>query len=326
MCGLLVKCIALIVMIQGFRLLGRLAGPKWSALALGLPSTTAIVLIIFGCERGIAAAMEMAESSLLGLAAAVALPLAYAQTVRVGWRLPTALAAAIGGYLVVASTLGYLVADGALPRLAVALFAIVSASYWASRLPIPEGHRAGASLSAFQVMAVRTVIPAFYVLVLGIVERVAGPGCAGLVSTFPSMSLVVLAVTHLEAGPAEASRIAKVLPAGNTSTLAFLAAFHLTSTSVGLTGGIIAGYTAALAALVIIERQDRILGLVRVRAAHATEIWRAQIVPRCIAVQAQCHWVVFASSAHRPRGPRYLVPRRTRQRGRFAPRVETLAW
>ncbi len=86
MCGLVVKCTALIVMIHAFRLLGRLAGPKWSALALGLPSTTAIVLVVSGCERGIAAATEMAGSSLLGLAAAVALPLAYAQAVRLGSR------------------------------------------------------------------------------------------------------------------------------------------------------------------------------------------------------------------------------------------------
>ncbi len=69
------------------------------------------------------------------------------------------------------------------------------------------------------------MIPTFYVLVVGVVQTVSGPSTAGLVSTFPSMSLVVLAVTHLEAGAAEASRIARFLPAGNLSTLAFLAAF-----------------------------------------------------------------------------------------------------
>jgi hypothetical protein len=326
MCGLLVKCAALIVMIHGFRLLGRLAGPRWSALALGLPSTTTVVLIVCGCERGSAAATEMAESSLLGLAAAVALPLTYAQVVRLGWRLPAALAAAVAGYVVVAFTMGSLPAAGMLPRLGIALFAILSASYWAGRLPIPETNRAGASLSAFQTMVVRTSIPATYVLVLGVVERLAGPGWAGLVSTFPSMSLVVLAVTHLEAGPAEASRIAKALPIGNFSTLAFLTAFHLASTQIGLAGGTITGYSAAVAALFVIERNDRILGLVRLGATHAREIWRAQVVPWNPALKVQCHLAVFAAAAHPPRAPRYLVHRRPRHRGRFAPRVETLAW
>jgi hypothetical protein len=326
MCGLLVKCAALIVMVHGFRLLGRLAGPRWSALALGLPSTTAVVLIICGYERGNEAAIEMAESSLLGLAAAVALPLAYAQALHLGWRLPAALAAAVAGYLVVASTLGCLVAAGVLPRLGLALFAILSASYYAGRLPVPEGNRVGATLSAFQMMAVRTAIPTTYVMVLGIVERIAGPGWAGLASTFPSMSLVVLAVTHLEAGPAEASRIAKVLPAGNFSTLAFLAACCLTSTGIGLAGSTLVGYAAAAAALVIIELHDRILGFIRVRAAPATEIWRAQIVTWGLAIQTECRSAVFGSNSERPRAPRYLVHKRPRHHGRFAPRVETLAW
>ncbi len=326
MCGLLVKCAALIVMIHGFRLLGRFAGPRWSALALGLPSTTAIVLIICGSERGTTAAIEMAESSLLGLAAAVALPLAYAQMVRLEWRLPAALTAAVVGFVVVAFTFGNLPAAGVLPRLGIAIFAILTASYWAGRLPIPETNRAGASLSAIQTMAVRTTIPATYVLALAIVERMAGPGWAGLVSTFPSMSLVVLAVTHLEAGPAEASRIAKVLPVGNFSTLAFLAAFHLASTTIGLAGGTIAGYVAAVAALLVIERNDQIFGFIRLRANHAKEIWQAQVVPRGLAFRAQCHLVVFAASAHPPRAPRYLVHRKARHRGRFAPRVESLVW
>ena len=182
---------------------------------LGLPSTTAIVLILCGCERGNAAATEMAESSLLGLAAAVTLPLAYAQAVRVGWRLPAALAAAVTGYLVVAATLGSMPAPGALPRLGIALFA--------DPLCAAAGHDAyrsrsesvpAAALASSRRWACARPYRRSMSWSSAIVERMAGPGWAGLVSTFPSMSLVVLAVTHLEAGPAEASRIAKVLAAG----------------------------------------------------------------------------------------------------------------
>ncbi len=87
MCGLLAKCAALIVMIHAIRVLGRVAGPRFSGLALGLPSTTAIVLLCCGCECGSGTAIVMAESSLLGLVAAVALPLAYAWAVGAGWGL-----------------------------------------------------------------------------------------------------------------------------------------------------------------------------------------------------------------------------------------------
>ena len=111
------------------------------------------------------------------------------------------------------------------------------------------------------------------------------------------MSLVVLTVTHLEAGPAEASRIARVLPVGNSSTLAFLAMFHLANTRIGLTGGMIAGYAAAVTVLMIVERNERILGYIRVRADHARDIWGSQIVPLHRVIQARYRRTVVTSNA-----------------------------
>ena len=201
-------------------------------LALGLPSTTAIVLVVCGCERGIAAATEMAGSSLLGLAAAVALPLAYAQAVRLGWRLPGALAAAVTGYLVVASTLGCLPAPGiaSSPRHRAFRHRVGRLLGAAPADPGGESRR-GRAVATGRRWACARPSRRSMSWCSGSSSAIAGPGWAGLVSTFPSMSLVVLAVTHLEAGPAEASRIARVLPLGNTSTLAFLAAFHVMSTN-----------------------------------------------------------------------------------------------
>ena len=125
MCGLIAKCAVLIVLIHIFRALGRCAGPRFSGLALGLPSTTAVVLIFCGCEHGSVAATEMAESSLLGLVAAVSLPLAFIGSVRLGWPLWGAVAASVGGYLLVAATLGCLPAIGALPKVFVAAAALL---------------------------------------------------------------------------------------------------------------------------------------------------------------------------------------------------------
>jgi hypothetical protein len=326
MSGLVIKCTALIVMIHGFRILGRLAGPRWSALALGLPSTTAFVLFLCGCERGTAAATEMAGSSLLGVAAAVALPLVYAQAVRFGWKLPGALAAAVTGYLAVASTLGALPSPGAVSRIGLAFLAIVLAAWWARRLPLPEENRPSGSLSPGGAMVVRTAIPAVYVMVFALVERLAGPSWAGLVSTFPSMSLVVLAVTHLETGPAEASRIARLLPLGNSSTLAFLTSFYLMSTPIGLSGATLAGYAAALAALALIERHSQIVSMVHILSADIIATWRSYYVPAWRALEDECGVRALALTARHPRAPRYLVHRRPRDCGRFAPRVETLAW
>ena len=257
------------------------------------------MLVLCGCERGTAAATEMAESSLLGLAAAVALPLAYAQAVRLGWRLPAALAAAVAGYLArrLHARLSARGRGRSAPRhraCSPSCRPLTGQDVCRSR----KDDHAGAALSPFQAMAVRTAIPAIYVLVLGIVQRMAGPGWAGLVSTFPSMSLVVLAVTHLEAGPAEASRIARVLPAGNSSTLAFLAAFHFASTEIGLAGATIAGYAAAVAALLVIERNVQLPGSLRRSAGKIIRMWRSQIVPWRLAIRTKLRLVVFGSAAH----------------------------
>jgi hypothetical protein len=319
------KCAALIVMIHGFRVIGRIVGPRWSGLALGLPSTTAIVLILCGAERGSSAAINMADSSLLGLAAAVALPLAYAQAVRLGWRFSASFAAAVAGYFVIALGVGCLPAIGALSRISIAFFVILAATNWARRIPAPECASAGASLSTLQVMAARTAIPAMYGVMLGIVQWMAGPGWAGLVSTFPSMSLVVLAVTHLEAGPAETSRIAKVLPAGNTSTLAFLAAFRLIGPTLGVCGGTIAGYAAALLALLVIEGFIRPPALFYHTLTEAMSIWRHDHTSWRIVCQTRLQRAVFHAESHFQRGPRYLIRKRPRHRGEFAPLFETLA-
>jgi len=330
MCGLLARCAALIVMIHGFRVLGRVAGPRWSGLALGLPSTTAIVLIFCGCEQGSGAATRMAEASLLGLVAAVALPLAYAQGVRRGWPLPAVLAAAVAAYIGVASCLGSLPPIGVLERLGIAAAALLSAAYWARRIPVPAPARGRefVPLSTWRTMVLRTAVPTLYVLFLAGVEHLAGTGWAGLMSTFPSMSLVVLLVTYLEAGPAQSSRIALVLPAGNTSTAAFLAAFRLTCPQVGLSCGTVVGYAAALFALLVIEGIARRPELFQPGAWAGNLRWPASSIPWRIGARVgpRAAMLRMHTDARARGSSHHLVRRRMHQRGGFSPLVETLAW
>ncbi len=330
MCGLIVKCAGLIVLIHAFRALGRLAGPRFSGMALGLPSTTAVVLIFCSCERGDQAASDMAESGLLGLVAALALPLAYIESVRRGWPFAVSIMASVGGYIVVATGLGCVSASGALPRVGLALAALVGASIWVKGRPVPEGEdSARAPLSKVRTMILRTATPALYALILGLAEYLAGPSWAGLVSTFPSMSLVMLMVTHLETGRAEAGRIAQVLPLGNSSTLAFLAVFRLVCAEVGVGWATIAGYGAALGVLGVIQAVSvrstvsgrraggvdlsRRLGRLVWRNSNAAFPWLRGLHLRL----AEAH-VRGASRDHR---------RRRRAHGcGFAPLVETMAW
>jgi hypothetical protein len=331
MCGLIVKCAVLIVLIHIFRALGRSAGPRFSGLALGLPSTTVVVLIFCGCEQGSLAATQMAESGLLGQVAAVSLPLAFIGSVRLGWRLSGAIAASLGGYIAVAAALGCLPATGVLPKVSLAAVALLGAGMWVrgKECSTEVKDRQTQPLSRSKVLLLRTATPIIYLSVLAIAQRLAGPSWAGLMSTFPSLSLVVLIVTYLESGPPEASRIAQVLPSGNTSTLAFLAVFRLVCSEAGVACGTVAGYGAAIAALVVLQWASDAPRLVRARAVNVQPI---RLLERII-------WRSAAEVLPWPRGMHWRPPgahvrattdhpgrKRRAHRSGFAPLVETLAW
>ncbi len=331
MCGLIVKCAVLVVMIHIFRALGRLAGPRYSGLALGLPSTTAVVLIFCGCEQGSTATTQMAESGLLGLVAAVSLPLAFIASVRLGWPLWRAIAVSVGGYMAVAAGLGCLPAAGVLPKVCLAAAALLGAAIWVrgNEVSPQGGGRSSTLLSTRRTLFLRTATPAAYIMMLGIVQQLAGPSWAGLVSTFPSLSLVVLIVTYLECGPADAGRIAQVLPAGNTSTLAFLTVFRLVCADAGVAWGTFAGYGAALFALAAVQWISNAPRLVVANRLGPTPLRSLGRIVLASAAETLpwlqgMHW--RRPGAHSRGVSRTRTRRRPAHRDGFAPLVETLVW
>jgi hypothetical protein len=314
---LLVKCVVLITVIHGLRAVCRRIGPRVSGLILGLPSSTAMVLFLCGRERGGTGAAEMAEASLLGLVAAVALPSAYAQAVRRGWRLPGALAASIAAYFLVAIGLGSVDPGGPVACLGISLGAIGLTSILAARLELPGDSAGRLTRSSRWSPLVRTAVPAVYALGVGIAGGMASPRWAGLVSTFPSMSTVLLTVTHLEEGPVQASRIARALPSANLSTAVFLAAFRFTCPLLGPAWATLLGYAAALTNLAVMELAIAPRGLGRFYGAKS---WppdqrpaprRPQ--PTRAGIRSHVRSVRQSLRRHRPAGRR-----------RFAPRLEAL--
>ena len=81
---------------------------------LGLPSTTAIVLCGTGLERGLDESLRMAEAGMLGLVAAVTLPVVYALAAAKRRQLPVATCAAVAGYLAIATAMSLLPSVGPL--------------------------------------------------------------------------------------------------------------------------------------------------------------------------------------------------------------------
>ena len=320
MCELIVKCITLVAVIHGLRILGRRIGPRASGMILGLPSSTAILLVLCGRERGWSVAVEMAEASLLGLVAAVSMPVAFAQAVRRGWRLPAALSAAIAAYVAVAWCLGLLHPGAPIARLVLSCASILFASWLASRIGVPSATDGRRSPSGRWAALMRTMIPMSYLVLAAILGSMASPRWAGLVSTFPSISMVVLAVTHLEEGPASASRIARALPPANLSTAAFLAAFRFGCPLLGLAGGAVCGFGAALINLAAMELVTRPAPPARSPEAPHPAPTRGGGHPRCTSRLFQDHFHAHNRSGRAPisagSGPA--------RRRHFAPDLEML--
>jgi len=303
--------IALVVtMTHGFRELSRRFGPRWAGLALGLPCSTAVALLGQGSERGVASALAMAGSCQLGLVGAVALPLAYCWSIGRGRRVAPSAALAVLAYLLLAAIVGRLDPSDDAAGLAISALAVLAAAGLTSRGsdPIATDRRADSSPSTSRTLALRTLIPVACLLATLVLGQTSGPGGAGLMSTFPALTLTVLCLTHLEAGPSAAIRMARALPLGNLGMVAFLAAFRFGCPRHGLGGGMALGYLAALASLAFL--------------ALADDRW-ARILGR------------FASQIE---GPRLLGPRRPGYQGwefspspwpragkRFSPIVETVA-
>jgi hypothetical protein len=249
--GPLVQMVILVVMTHGFRVLGRSLGPRRGGLLMGLPSTSAVLLLSCAVERGVGEASVAAEAALAGLAAAVILPLAYARAARAGCRLPAATAAGVLGYGAVAGLLWWLPGLGGVACASGAAAGVAAACRLARRLRSAGAEKPPAARrrSAGWVLASRTLVPMLFVVSVHLLGEVAGPTGTGRLLTFPGMSLAVLVATHAEAGGETACRLAAAMPAGNLGTLGFLTVFRFASPCLGLGWGTAGGYATALALL-----------------------------------------------------------------------------
>jgi hypothetical protein len=257
MSGLVVKAIGLFAWTRLLGAIGRRAGPGRVGLLLGLPSTTAAALWACGRENGSSAAVVMADAGLLGLAAAVALPAAYARAAGRGHRMGRALAVALACYAAAAAAvgLGGLPEVGTIGRVAIAAAAIVIADRRGRQGSGAVEARAGGRSRRLALS--RALAPAACLMVVTALRDAAGAGWAGLLVPFPAATTALLVAAHAEAGPAAARRVAAGVPRGSLGTLAFLVAFRSTAPALGPTWAAAWGVAAAVVALAAVEAVTR---------------------------------------------------------------------
>jgi hypothetical protein len=249
---LIVKVIAVVAVTCGIRVISRLAGARWGGLLLALPSSTALVLFFFARERGSAFAILAAEHSALGLVAAVALALTYAHGVGRHWRPPMVLFTAVAAYLAVTAVFLRLSPGNLAVTLLLATAGILAGCFASRGIPLPAEDQKAASTSWLRSLVLRTGVPVVCVMSVTGAAGVVGSQAAGLLSTFPAVLLTVLVVTHAEGSAAQASRTALAFPEGQFGMVAFILAFRSGCASLGLAGGLVWGYAAAISTLLLV--------------------------------------------------------------------------
>jgi hypothetical protein len=174
MYGLVVQIAILVAMTHGLRALGHVVGPRRCGLILGLPSSTALMLIYCGTEYGVGEAMATAESSLLGLIAAATVPLVYALAIRVAPRPLLAPALAIAGYVAVAAVFRFLPVAGAAARVCVSIIGVLVACYVARRVRVVGREPRPSTRPSLRHLALRTMVPGALIVAVRLVRAVGG--------------------------------------------------------------------------------------------------------------------------------------------------------
>jgi hypothetical protein len=255
--GHLWKIALVVTMTHALREFGRRFGPRWGALALGLPCSTAVALIGCGYDLGVDESVAMAGSMLIGLVGAAALPMTFAWTIGRGWGPSRSAATCVASYLSMVAVAAR-VAD---PAGIATPFVVIAIVLWAGltiRTPAGRGRPGRIGPSTTRTLALRTLAPVACLSASVALGRALGPNGAGLMNAFPAVTLTVLVITELEAGTHAALRMARALPMSNLGMVAFLFVFRLGCPTIGLASGAMCAYLASLVtlgALVVLENR-----------------------------------------------------------------------
>jgi hypothetical protein len=273
--NLIYKCVVTVAATWMVRLLAIWAGPRIGGIVLGgLPCSTALMLFFLGKDQGPEFAGAAAHSGLLGLVGTMALALSYAWLAGRGQGCLRALGGALAVYF-----LPTLVFWGLNPTqfgvaMAWSVAGVLGAMAVAVFVPLATDVAVLRGRSQRRALFLRTVVPVVCVVLVTELATTLGTVGSGLLGTFPATFVTVVVITHLEDGPRAAGLLARSLPQGNLSMIAFLAVFRWTCPAYGLIRGFIVANVAAIVTMALVEAGRYVVArrrLSRIKAARTAD-------------------------------------------------------
>jgi len=240
-------------LIGGASLAARRWGPAVAGSLVGLPLTSGPVAFFVAVEQGIPFAIDVGLAVLAGGFALCAFAIVYARAAlaRLGPLAALALASAV--YVAAAAGLGALRPPG-LPLLVPAVAVVLVATLRV--LPATVDTQRATRPPRWD-LPVRILVGTSLIVILTTVAPVLGPRASGLIATYPVYLSTLTFFAHHQGGPLSVAAMQRGLVFGLFGWLAFWTALL----AILPVGGVAAGFGAAIAAAVVVQRVSlRILG------------------------------------------------------------------
>jgi hypothetical protein len=240
---LVIKLLLTPALIGIVSLMGRRWGPSVSGWFIGLPLTSAPIVLFFALDHGTTFAAHAAQGTLLGLISGDCFCLVYSWlSFRVGW-LGSLL---LGWGAFFAST--FVLEHISLPLVLAFVVVIICLVIMVKLFPDTRGKSAALRSPPWELY-VRMGVAAVFVLLLTEVSSLLGPQLSGLLTPFPVFASILGAFTHHFQGNVAACRLLRGVVIG---TFTFAVFFLVIAGAIAI-WGIVLSFCLALLALLVLH-------------------------------------------------------------------------
>ena len=242
---LLMKALLVPALVGGVTLASRRWGLRVGGVLTALPLLAGPTLIFYAIEQGNAFAADAGRGAMLGVAANASFCLAYAH-MAAHRRWAASASVGIAAFAIVAGAIHRIDLRG-LGELVIASVALIIAE----RLLPAADHPLTAATPARWDIPARMVAAATVVTLLTALARVMGSTVSGVLSAFPTVTLVLAAFTHAHHGHVAAASFLRGVIGGLHGFVLFCIVFSTTLS--GLRWTLFASVTTALAVQLVFQ-------------------------------------------------------------------------
>jgi len=253
MIGLIVikVCITVVVVIM-LSLIAEHVGPRVAGLLSGYPLGAAIALFFYGLEISPEFAAESSIYTILGLISIASFAGFYYLSTLIFRRFPVLMASvvSVSGFFLVSWILHYL-ALGKVGTVVVTVIAIIS--FIVLFRKIPNERIEDKIVFTFNVLVLRAVVAASFIVIITGIAKAVGPTWAGLFSAFPTTFFPVILIIHTTYDRKHVHTIIKNFPIGLGSLVIYSIAVFLSYPAFGIFIGTVLSFAAATLYLLLYQ-------------------------------------------------------------------------